>query len=64
MTRGRHENRLYAARDTSEREEYAPATAPEHRRSAHDELVRALSTSRVEPLAKERSRDRGRALER
>ena len=63
MTRGRHQNRLYAARDPDDRQEFAPTIPPEHRRTARSELVRALSTSQAEPLALERRRDRGHGLE-
>ena len=49
MTRGRHENRLYAGADTQGREEFAP-TAP---RNARAQLIRDLSTSYAQPLALE-----------
>ena len=60
MTRGRHENRLYAGADHSQREEFAPA----HAQDVRGGLIRALSTSHAQLLALElhRSRSRGRDL--
>ncbi len=64
MTRGRLENRLYAARREHGRDEYAPAAAIEHRRDGREELIWDLSTSDAQPLALElrRSRSIGRGL--
>ena len=55
MTRGRHENRLYAGADHSQREEFAPT----HEHDVRAELIRALSTSHAQPLALEMQRGRG-----
>jgi ATP-dependent exoDNAse (exonuclease V) alpha subunit len=55
MTRGRHENRLYAGADTRGREEFAPTASDDVRA----ELIRGLSTSHAQPLALEVQRGRG-----
>ncbi len=55
MTRGRHENRLYAGADLSQREEFAPT----HEQDVRADLVRALSTSHAQPLALELRRSQG-----
>ena len=60
MTRGRHQNRLYAGADFSQREEFAPT----HELDVRADLIRGLSTSHAQPLALDvhRARDRGREL--
>ena len=55
MTRGRHENRLYAGADLGQREEFAPT----HAQDVRADLVRGLSTSHAQPLALDHQRAQG-----
>jgi ATP-dependent exoDNAse (exonuclease V) alpha subunit len=63
LSRGRAENRIYAAgRDEQGRDEFAPGERPQHRLSARDQLSHDLARSDAQPLTLDqlgRARQRG-----